>query len=89
MKKHTRYIALILAIVFCSTLLLSGCNTGTVGSSSSPSASTSAASQSPSAPAGSDKTSIKIGFVTSLSGPLANFSVGIKHAADLALAAMK
>lgn len=88
MRKHTRYIALILTIVFCCTLLLSGCNTGTVGSNSSPSASTSAANQSPSAAAGSDKSSIKIGFVTPLSGPLANFSVGIKHAADLALAAM-
>lgn len=31
---------------------------------------------------------IKIGFVVPLSGPMANFTVGIYHAADLAIAAM-
>lgn len=77
-----------LAVVFCCTLMISGCGTGTVASNSSPSASANAASQNPSNPAGTDKTSIKIGFVAPLSGPMANFTVGIKHAAELALAAM-
>lgn len=36
----------------------------------------------------SGKKAIKIGFVAPLTGPLANFTVGIKHAADLALAEM-
>lgn len=39
-------------------------------------------------PADDGRTSIKIGFVAPFSGPMANFTVGIHHAADLALAKM-
>jgi hypothetical protein len=98
MKKHNKMIALLLAVVFCFLLVLSGCNTGTSGSSpnasgSSPNASGSTApSADTSGGSGSTvdsgKTSIKIGFVAPLSGPMANFTVGIKHAAELALDAM-
>ncbi len=98
MKKHNKMIALLLAVVFCFLLVLSGCNTGTSGSSpsaagSSPNASGSTApsadtSGSSGSTVDSGKTSIKIGFVAPLSGPMANFTVGIKHAAELALNAM-
>jgi branched-chain amino acid transport system substrate-binding protein len=92
MKKHNKTIALALALVFCFMLVISGCASGNV--SSKPSSSAPAASaggntpQSPGGSGGSDKTSFKIGFVAPLTGPLANFTVGVKHAADLALAVM-
>ncbi len=91
MKKHNKIIALMLAIVFCFLLVLSGCDTGTSGSSPDASdlaTSDTGTSDSAGKPVDSDKTSFKIGFVAPLSGPMANFTVGIKHTADLALAEM-
>jgi branched-chain amino acid transport system substrate-binding protein len=78
MKKLTKSIARLLAAVFCFMFLSAGCGggSGTSGPSS------------PASVGGAEKNSVKIGFVAPFSGPMANFTVGIHHAADLALAAI-
>jgi len=78
MKRLKKTIALLLAAVFCFLLLFAGCKSGTGAPGSSSPASTGAPG----------KSSVKIGFVAPFSGPMANFTVGIYHAADLALAAI-
>jgi branched-chain amino acid transport system substrate-binding protein len=69
-------VAFVLVLALCFTLL-TGCgnNATPAGGDTAPDAA-------------GEKTSIKIGFVAPLSGPMANFTIGINHAAELALAAM-
>ena len=90
MKEHNKLIALLLAVVFCCTLVISGCGTGTVTSNSSPSASapaatTSTPAASPSSSAG-DKTEIVIGYVAPFTGPLSVFTTAFDWVTDICLA---